>query len=316
MYKSLIFNKDILSADQFTKDNLKQIIEVAHKMRRVVEKQKYSQVLKGKVMTALFYEPSSRTYGSFISAMQHLGGGFIPIQGVTYSSVSKGETLTDTIRTFASFSDIIVLRHPEIGSAKIAAEFSPKPIINAGDGVGEHPSQALLDFYTITDHFSQVSNITVTFVGDLLNGRTVHSLARVLSLFPKIKINLVSPQILKFPPELLEKLKQRGVIFYETEKLEKVIAKCDVLYITRVQKERFSDLDTYEKIKHYYILSADKVSLMKRKSIIMHPFPRVGEILADVDLDPRSVYLTEQMRNGMYVRMAILALVLNKTVRI
>ena len=174
MKKSLLFGEDIISADQFDKEKLISIINLSIKMEKLVQRKGSTDALKGKIVTALFYEPSSRTFGSFLAATQRLGGGVIPIQGVTYSSVSKGETLPDTIRTFASYSDLIVLRHPEVGSAKIAAEFCNKPIINAGDGVGEHPTQALLDYFTISKKFKVIDKITVTMVGYLLNGRTNH----------------------------------------------------------------------------------------------------------------------------------------------
>src|SRR3990172_8730348 len=194
-----LFGQDVLTAGQFDKPLLESVIVEARKMEKIVSTKGATDVLKGRIMTALFYEPSSRTFGSFVTAIQRLGGGFIPLQGVTYSSVSKGETLPDTVRTFASFSDVIVLRHPEVGSAKIAAEFCDKPVINAGDGVGEHPTQALLDFYTIIKRFGKIDGLTITMVGDLLNGRTIHSLIKLVSLYSSVKINLVSPEILMLP---------------------------------------------------------------------------------------------------------------------
>jgi len=312
MLKNNFFQQDILTADQFTHADLQLILECGKKMKKIVETKGSTDILKGKLMTALFYEPSSRTFGSFIAAMQRLGGSFIPLQGVSYSSVSKGETLADTIRTFACYSDIVVIRHPDLGSARIAADFSEKPIINAGDGVGEHPSQALLDFFTISDHFQSPESLTVTMVGDLLNGRTVHSLSKLLSLYKSMKINLVSPDILRLPSGLLEKLRERGVIIHESTTLDDVLHETDVLYVTRVQKERFTDLDLYEKLKDDYIITPALLKRAKKSAIIMHPLPRVGEITMDVDLDKRAVYITEQMRNGMYVRMALLALILQK----
>ncbi len=312
MKKTMWYQQDIVSADQFTKESLEIILAEARAMKHLVETKGGSDILKGKMMTALFYEPSSRTFGSFITAMQRLGGGIIPLQGVTYSSVTKGETLPDTVRTFASFSDIVVIRHPEVGSAQIAAEFSDKPVINAGDGVGEHPTQAILDFFTIVDHFGKVDGLTVTMVGDLLNGRTIHSLAKLVSLYSGVTINLVSPEILRLPTELKKRLEQRKVRLLESEELDAVLPKTDVLYVTRVQKERFTDLGVYEKLKHRYIITPQVVKQMKRTAIVMHPFPRVGEIAMGVDLDPRAVYITEQMKNGMYVRMALLGLILKK----
>ena len=308
------YQQDILSVDQFNKVRLTFIMTMAKKMQKLVETKGGSDFLHGKMMTALFYEPSSRTFGSFIASMQRLGGGVIPLQGMTYSSVAKGETLTDTVRTFSSYSDVVVIRHPEVGSARLAAEASEKPIINAGDGVGEHPTQALLDFYTISHHFNHIKNLTITMVGDLLNGRTIHSLSKLLSLYSPITINLVSPEILKLPQAIQSKLKERKVKLYETQHLDEVIEKTDVLYVTRVQKERFTDLGIYEKVKHYYIITPDVLKKAKKDMIVMHPLPRVGEISMEVDLDKRAVYLTEQMVGGMYMRMALLALILKKSI--
>lgn len=310
--KNIFYGKDILSAGQFDQDDIEIIMQKGKEMEMLVKSSGGSDILKGKLMTALFYEPSSRTFGSFISSMQRLGGSFIPLQGVTYSSVSKGESLPDTVRTFASYSDVIVIRHPEVGSARIAADFTDKPVINAGDGVGEHPSQALLDFYTIHNHFDIHKSVTVTMIGDLMNGRTIHSLIRLLCQFPKIKLNFVSPVLLKLPQELAQMLRAKKVHFTETEKLAEVLGTSDVLYVTRVQKERFTDLSSYEKLKHMYIVTKDVMKKLKKTSIVMHPFPRVGEIEQEVDLDPRAVYIREQMTNGMYVRMALLSLVLSK----
>ncbi len=306
------YQQDILSADQFTPENLQLLVETANKMKKIVETKGSTDILKGKIMTALFYEPSSRTFASFIAAMQRLGGGIIPLQGVSYSSVTKGETLPDTVRTFTCYSDIVVIRHPEVGSAKIAAEFGDKPVINAGDGVGEHPTQAALDFYTIVEHFGSVENLNITLVGDLLNGRTVHSLAKLLSLYPSVTLNMVSPEMLTFPSTLLDKIQKRGVKVNQYTDMDKVLPETDVLYVTRVQKERFTDLDLYEQLKHHFIITPTVLKKAKKEMIVMHPLPRVGEITMDVDLDKRAVYIKDQMRNGMYARMALLALVLTK----
>lgn len=313
MKKNKWFGQDIISVDQFTADNLRDLFGAAKKMERIVRTKGSVDLLKGKIMTALFYEPSSRTFGSFLAAMQRLGGGVIPIQGVNFSSVAKGETLSDTVRAFGSYSDVIVLRHPEIGSAKIAAEFCEKPIINSGDGVGEHPTQGLLDLFTISSHFGSPGGLTVTMVGDMTNGRTVHSLAKLLTLYKRVHINFVSPEMLRFPKELMIKIKARGVSVHEQETLADVLPQTDVLYVTRVQKERFTDLSAYEKLKSFYIVTPTLLKHFKKSGIVMHPLPRVGEITMDVDLDHRAIYMTEQMRNGMYVRMALLALILKKT---
>lgn len=306
------YMNDILSSEQYTRENLAILVDVSNKMKSIVQKQGSTDILKGKVITALFYEPSSRTFASFITAIQRLGGGFIPLQGITYSSVSKGETLVDTVRTFSCYSDAVVIRHPEVGSAKKAAEASPVPVINAGDGVGEHPTQSLLDYFTIIERFGKVDGLTVTMVGDLLNGRTIHSLIKLLSLYHSVTINLVSPEILKLPDVIMAAVKKRRLKVHETDRLDGVMAKSDVIYVTRVQKERFSDLNLYEKLKHFYIVTPKLLKKAKKSAIVMHPLPRVGEITESVDKDPRAVYISNQMRNGMYVRMALLSLVLRK----
>jgi len=310
--KNGLFGKDILSVDQFSKKDLSLLFKKAVTMKKIVESRKNSKILQGKIMAALFYEPSSRTFGSFISAMQRLGGEVIPLQGMAYSSVAKGETLEDTIRTFECYSDIIVIRHPEVGSARRAALAAKTPIINAGDGVGEHPTQALLDLFTILSKFKKIDGLKVAFVGDLLNGRTVHSLSKLLAKMGRVEFFFVSPKILRIPQEIKNQLKNR-VKIKEIDKLGDIINEVNVLYVTRIQRERFSDLSIYEKIKNLYIINKKLIGKAKKNLILMHPLPRVGEINIDVDSDPRAVYLTEQMRNGLYVRMALLAAILGKT---
>lgn len=309
--KNSFKGKDILSVDQFSKSDLSFLFQKAKSMQKIINGKKASRLLQGKVMTALFYEPSSRTFGSFVSAMQRLGGGVIPLQGMTYSSVAKGETLEDTIRTFECYSDVLVIRHPEVGSAKKAADAASVPIINAGDGVGEHPTQALLDLFTILSKFKKINGLKIALVGDLLNGRTVHSLSKLLVKMGKVEFTFVSPKILKMPDEIKDKLNHQTKV-KEVDRLDEIIGDVDVIYMTRVQKERFSDLMSYERLKTYYLLTIELMKKAKRKAIVMHPLPRVGEIDISVDSDPRAVYLTEQMRNGLYVRMALLAAVLGK----
>lgn len=309
--KNPFASQDILSVDQFNPENLDFLFNLTDKMKKLVLKKTASNLLKGKIMTALFYEPSSRTFGSFIAAMQRLGGGVIPIQGVTYSSVAKGESLPDTIRTFSCYSDCLVLRHPEVGSAQIASQATEIPVINAGDGVGEHPTQALLDLYTIKQYYPNLANCVVGLVGDLKNGRTVHSLTKILA--PSgCRFILVSPHQLKMPTEILERIKKRGNFLAQTEDLEENIGKMDVLYDTRIQKERFSKSSDYEKVKNTYIITPALLKKAKAKMILMHPLPRLNELSTKVDPDPRALYLTEQMRNGLYIRMALLAAVLGK----
>jgi aspartate carbamoyltransferase len=242
--------------------------------------------------------------------MERLGGSVIPINEVTYSSVAKGESLPDTIRTLETYADVIVLRHPEVGSARLAAQYASKPIINAGDGIGEHPTQALLDLFTIEEELGRVDGLTVTLLGDLRYGRTVHSLARLLAAF-KVRLNYVSPGQLRMPAELVAELGERGIDQSEGAELEPVLGETDVLYVTRVQKERFEDLGKYERLKGAYTITPATLSAAKDEMIVMHPFPRVGEIALEVDADPRAAYF-RQMEYGLYVRMALLAMVLGK----
>ncbi len=307
--------KDIVSLDQFTAQDIKKVLSLAKKLKPLREKGKPSKILTGKIITLLFYEPSSRTYSSFASASQQLGAGIIPIQDAkTASSVYKGETLPDTINTLESYSDVIVMRHPQNGSAMEAARAGSIPIINAGDGTNEHPTQTLLDLYTIFEHTKRLDNLTGLLAGDMLNGRTVKSLIRALALFKGNTLYLLSPEKLKLSREELKDLEKRGVKLVEISKESDIPEKADFWYWTRVQKERFANEKDYEAIKNKFILSPDLVKKYAyKKTIFMHPLPRVGEIETSVDNDPRAVYLKTQMRNGVYVRMALLALVLGKS---
>jgi aspartate carbamoyltransferase len=306
------YGKDIISVKQFGRDDLEYVFGVAHEMRGMVERVGTFDLLKGKILANLFYEPSTRTSSSFTAAMERLGGSVIPINEVKYSSVTKGESLTDTVRTLECYADVIVLRHPETGSAAIAAKAARKPVINAGDGIGEHPTQALLDTFTIFEELGagQIDGMTVTMLGDLKYGRTVHSLARLLSLF-KVKIDYVSPEILRMPKEVMDEVAGKGIPQAEFSSLEKVLPETDVLYVTRVQKERFEDPADYEKVKGAYVIDPAIMKAAKQDMIVMHPLPRVGEISVDFDDDPRAAYF-RQMEYGLYVRMALLAMVLGK----
>ena len=306
------YGKDIISVKQFERSDLEYIFGIAHEMRGMVERVGTFDLLKGKILANLFYEPSTRTSSSFTAAMERLGGSVIPINEVKYSSVSKGESLPDTVRTLECYADVIVLRHPETGSAAIAARAARKPVINAGDGIGEHPTQALLDTFTIFEELSagSVDGMTVTMLGDLRYGRTVHSLARLLSMF-NVKINYVSPEILRMPREVMDEVDAKGTAQAEFNSLEKVLPETDVLYVTRVQKERFEDPADYEKVKSAYVIDPEIMKAAKQDMIVMHPLPRVGEISVDFDDDPRAAYF-RQMEYGLYVRMALLAMVLGK----
>jgi aspartate carbamoyltransferase len=304
------YGKDIISVKQFKREDLEYVFGVAHEMRGMVERVGTFDLLKGKILANLFYEPSTRTSSSFTASMERLGGSVIPINEVKYSSVTKGETLSDTVRTLECYADVIVLRHPETGSAAIAAKAARKPVINAGDGVGEHPTQALLDAFTIKEELGRFDNLTITMLGDLKYGRTVHSLSRLLSLF-NVKLNYVSPNILKMPKEVTDEVKEKGISQNEFSSLDKVLPETDVLYVTRVQKERFENADDYEKVKGAYVIDPEIMKAAKKDMIVMHPLPRVTEISMDFDDDPRAAYF-RQMEYGLYVRMALLAMVLGK----
>ncbi len=304
------YGRDILSVKQFTRQDLDYIFGVAREMKEMVSRVGTFDLLKGKILANLFYEPSTRTSSSFTSAMERLGGSVISINEVRYSSVSKGESLPDTIRTLECYADVIVLRHPEVGASALAARYARKPIINAGDGMGEHPTQALLDLFSILSELGNANRITVTMVGDLKYGRTVHSLARLLSLYD-VKLNYVSPNILKMPEEIVREINQQGIKQVEYNSLDEVIAESDVLYVTRVQKERFTDLSEYEMVQNSFVITAETLKQAKDEMIVMHPLPRVGEISMEVDDDPRAAYF-RQMEYGLYVRMALLAMVLGK----
>ena len=304
------YGMDILSVKQFKRDDLEYISGVAHEMAGMVRRVGTFDLLKGKILASLFYEPSTRTSASFTSAMERLGGSVIPINEVRYSSVSKGESLPDTVRTLEAYVDVIVLRHPEVGSAALAAKYASKPIINAGDGVGEHPTQALLDLFTITEEMGRVDGLTITMVGDLKYGRTVHSLARLLTLF-NVRLNYVSPDILPMPEDVLAEVQASGTPQASFTTLEEVLPESDVVYVTRVQKERFADEAEYEKVRGSYVISPETLKIAKEDMIVMHPLPRVGEISMDLDTDPRAAYF-RQVEYGLYVRMALLAMVLGK----
>jgi aspartate carbamoyltransferase catalytic subunit len=307
---SPFYGRDILSVRQFNRTDLDTIFAVSHEMQEMVRRVGSFDLLKGKILANLFYEPSTRTSSSFTSAMERLGGSVIPINEVRYSSVSKGESLPDTIRTLECYADVIVLRHPETGSAAIAAQYARKPIINAGDGSGEHPTQALLDLYTIHAELGHIDGLTVTMLGDLKYGRTVHSLARLLTLFGA-RIHYVSPEILRMPHEILAEINEKGIQQDEHGDISEVLAETDVLYVTRVQKERFASESEYESVRNSYVIDPQLMTAAKEEMIVMHPLPRVGEISMAFDDDPRAAYF-RQMEYGLYVRMALLAMVLGK----
>lgn len=309
------YGQDIISVNQFDRAKLDYIFHVADEMRVMVERFGSADLLQGKILANLFYEPSTRTSSSFMAAMMRLGGQVIPINNVQYSSVTKGESLPDTVRTLESYSDVIVIRHPEVGAAATAAHYAQKPVINAGDGVGEHPTQALLDLFTIVEALGQVDGLKIAMVGDLKYGRTVHSLTKLLVNYD-VEFSFVSPELLSMPADVLEVVRNNprrvdGHAYSLLEDVQEVIGDVDVLYVTRVQKERFTDLADYDRVKEQYVVDDALMQRAKEHMIVMHPLPRVNEISYTVDNDPRAAYF-RQMRNGMYVRMALLASVLGK----
>ncbi len=295
----------ILESQQFNTKLINKIFSIADTLEK-----KRDQSLKGKILASLFYEPSTRTRFSFESAMLRLGGSVITTENAKeFSSAAKGETLEDSIRVVNHYADVIVLRHFEKGAAQRASIVSKIPIINAGDGPGQHPTQALLDLYTIKKELLTINGIIVAFVGDLKNGRTVRSLVYLLGKYENIRICFVSPQGLKVGDDIKEYLTKHEIRFSETEDLESVIGTVDVLYQTRIQKERFKTQKEYLKYKGCYQINMKLVDRMKKRSIIMHPLPRVDEILAEVDNSHQAVYF-RQAGYGLLVRMALLKLAL------
>lgn len=297
----------ILHGNQFSREDLEQILALARDFETKFEKNEIPPLMKGKILAALFFEPSTRTRLSFEAAMHRLEGAVVSVASAETSSATKGETLGDTARTVSQYADVIVIRHPKIGSAQEAAEAASVPVINAGDGAGQHPTQAILDVYTIQKEVGSPERITVSLVGDLKFGRTVHALVELLSLYP-MNLIFVSPQGLEMPRETTENLKKKGIQITETDDLRDALGSSDVVYVTRIQKERFSDLSDYQRIKGTYVISDKLLRETKREPIIMHPLPRVDEITTDVDAHPGAAYF-RQVRNGIFVRMALLATV-------
>ncbi len=304
--------KHLISVKQFKdRKELEKIFSLADKMEKCCIKNIQRESLRGKILGTIFYEPSTRTRFSFESAMCRLGGNVITADNaLSSSSAAKGETLADTIKVISGYVDVIVLRHPQEGSSKIASESSLVPVINAGDGAGEHPSQAILDLYTIKKEIGRIDNFEIAFVGDLLYGRTVHSLIQLISLCENVKIYLISPTQLMLPQKYKDYLKEKKIEFEESVTLEKkILEKIDVLYVTRIQKERFKSEQEYAKLKDSYIIDKRILSQLKKIARIMHALPRVNEIFSEVDNDKRAAYF-RQAKNGLYLRMALLEVIL------
>lgn len=299
---------DIVSVRDLTREQIEQVLEHSERMIPYARGEKGSKALDGKILATLFFEPSTRTRMSFESAMMRLGGRITDLGVPSMSSISKGESLADTIRMVEVYSDIIVIRHPREGAARLAARFSSRPVINAGDGAGQHPTQTLLDLFTIKRIKKDFDKLKVTMVGDLKYGRTVHSLAEALSSFG-VELTFVAPQALQMPKETVKQVERAGCKPRLTNDLGETIADADVLYVTRIQKERFPDLAEYKKVAGMYRVDRDLLREAKSDLIVMHPLPRVDEIDPAVDDTPHAKYF-EQAFNGVPVRMALLHLVL------
>jgi aspartate carbamoyltransferase catalytic subunit len=304
--------KHVISTRQFDDSEfLLGLFESANRMERDDVFRALTGPLRGRILATLFFEPSTRTRFSFEAAMQKLGGGVLSAEDARdNSSATKGESIGDTIRVVSGYADVIAIRHYEAGTAAEAAKNSPVPIINAGDGVGEHPTQALADMYTIKKELGWLSGLRVVLVGDLLNGRTIHSLLPLLCLYSGVTIDLISPAQLRLPLQYREYLTKKGIPFHEGDRLEGVIEQADVAYITRVQKERFASQEEYDAVKDVYVINAETANRMKPQAIIMHALPRVNEIAPDVDDNARAAYF-RQAKNGLYIRMALLKYLLS-----
>ena len=300
--------KDILEGAQFTRNDLDGVLHLTAEFRLMLEEGRVPSLASGRLMGSLFFEPSTRTRLSFETAMHRLGGSVVGFGSTEGTSASKGESLTDTIRTVDQYVDLIVIRHPDVGSAREAANVAASPIINGGDGAGQHPTQALLDLFTIQSERGGVDGCTIVLCGDLKHGRTVHAGVELYKHF-RCRLVFVSPDELRMPAELTSRLKDQGLSVSETSSLEEALAEADVLYMTRIQRERFADRTEYDRLKDSYVLTRDMVDRVRPGVTVLHPLPRVHEIAVDVDSLPGAAYF-RQVRNGVPVRMALIALVL------
>src|SRR3989338_1312987 len=297
--------KHIISIRDYSKDDLMRIIDRARSME--TERHRYGKLLDGKIIGTLFFEPSTRTRLSFEAAAHRLGASVIGFADPTITSVSKGETLKDTIKILNGYADILVMRHPQAGSAAEAASVSVVPLINGGDGTNEHPTQTMVDLYSIHKNLGKLDGLSIGFVGDLKFGRTVHSLSFALSLF-NIKLYFISPDSLRMPGKYLKELDEKKIFYEQTDDLEKIMHQLDVLYVTRVQKERFLDPKDYEHVKGSYVINKAMIAKGKKTLKILHPLPRVDELHHELDDLPQSIYF-QQAHNGIPVRMALLSMV-------
>ncbi len=298
--------KDLISITDFSKEEYLRIMELAADF----EKNPNQDLLKGKVVASLFFEPSTRTRLSFETAISRLGGRIVGFADPDSSSATKGETLHDTIKMISNYADLIVMRHPLEGASRYAAEVSDIPVINAGDGANQHPTQTLLDLYSILKTQGTLDNLNIFMVGDLKYGRTVHSLLQAMSEFNNPIFNFIAPKSLEMPRGYKHHLKEKGIKYFEHEEFTNIISEADIIYMTRVQKERFSDPIEYEKVKNVYILNNAMLECTKPNVRILHPLPRVNEISTDVDSNEKAYYF-EQARNGIFTREAIISHVMN-----
>lgn len=295
--------KHLIDPMDLTVEEIDDILNLAGKI--IASPKEYAHKCDGKKLATLFYEPSTRTRLSFEAAMLELGGSVLGFSSADASSAAKGESVADTVRTVSCYADIIAMRHPKEGAAKVASLFSQIPVINAGDGGHQHPTQTLTDLLTIRTLKGRLGGMTLGLCGDLKFGRTVHSLIRALMRYENVEFYLVSPQELKVPDYIREAMQRKNIVFHEVERLETVIDKLDILYMTRVQKERFFNEEDYVRLRDSYILDMEKLALAKEDMIVLHPLPRVNEISVEVDKDPRAKYF-EQVLYGKYVRMALM----------
>lgn len=303
--ENLLYGQDIISIKDLTLQQIEQVLDVANKLKM----KQAPDLLQDKIIANCFFEPSTRTRLSFETATLRLGGNVIGFSNEDNTSVKKGESLHDTIRIVSDYSDLLIVRHPKEGAARLAAEISTKPVINAGDGANQHPTQTLLDLFTIQECQKKLNGLSIALVGDLKYGRTIHSFAQACMHYD-VRLFLVAPDSLALPDSICDALKKQGVRFSFHHSLEEVIPKVDILYMTRIQQERFSEAE-YQAIRKQYVLTAEMLSAAKPNLKVLHPLPRLNEIDMDVDATPHAYYF-EQAANAIYVRQALLTLLLNK----
>ena len=301
------FNKHIISIADLTREDMEQILDTAADLKQTPR----PDLLKGKVIASCFFEASTRTRLSFETAVQRLGGTLIGFADGGNTSAKKGETLADSVRIISSYTDALVMRHPQEGAARMASEFSTIPVINGGDGANQHPTQTLLDLFSIRESQGKLDNLKVAFVGDLKYGRTVHSLTQALTHF-NAEFSFIAPDALAMPDYILQELDERDINYRKAASIEEIVADTDIIYMTRVQKERFDETE-YKHIASNYILTNDSLKGAPKHLKVLHPLPRVDEIAVEVDHTPHAYYF-EQARNGVYARQALLALILNETI--